>query len=326
MTGEILLALTVVMFVLGLGGAYFAYADANSVAKKRMTVVARPQASVSSARAALDANQQRRKNVSVLLQELEKQQAKKKVRPTLRRRIEQAGLRMSPRDFWIASAILAAAVAIACVLTHQSILVIVLAAFGAGLGLPRWALHFLRKRRLAKFTKEFANAIDVIVRSVRTGLPTTEALKIVAKEIAEPVGSEFTKLTEGLKVGVTLEQGLRRMYESVPTAEANFFGIVMTIQQKSGGNLSEALSNLSGILRDRKRLQDRIAAMSSEAKASALIIGSLPPGFLMLIYMASPGYIMPLFTERLGNLFLAGCVVWMAAGIYVMRRMINFKH
>jgi tight adherence protein B len=281
---------------------------------------------VSSARAALDANQQRRKNVSVLLQELEKQQAKKKVRPTLRRRIEQAGLRMSPRDFWIASAILAAAVAIACVLTHQSILVIVLAAFGAGLGLPRWALHFLRKRRLAKFTKEFANAIDVIVRSVRTGLPTTEALKIVAKEIAEPVGSEFTKLTEGLKVGVTLEQGLRRMYESVPTAEANFFGIVMTIQQKSGGNLSEALSNLSGILRDRKRLQDRIAAMSSEAKASALIIGSLPPGFLMLIYMASPGYIMPLFTERLGNLFLAGCVVWMAAGIYVMRRMINFKH
>jgi tight adherence protein B len=326
MLSVILLALTAVLFVLGAGGAYFAFADANSLTKKRMAVVAQPHAALVDARATVDANQQRRKNVSVLLKEMEKQQAQKKVRPTLRRRLEQAGLRVSPRDYWILCATAAMAVFAACLLTRQSFLASALAGFVVGLGLPRWALYFLTKRRLKKFTSEFANAIDVIVRSVKTGLPTTEALKIVAKEIAEPVGSEFTKLTEGLKVGVTLEQGLRRMFESIPTAEVNFFGIVMTIQQKSGGNLAEALSNLSGVLRDRKRLQDKIKSMSSEAKASAAIIGSLPPVFLCLVYVTSPAYMSTLFTERLGNLMLLGCAVWMSVGIFFMKKMIDFKH
>jgi tight adherence protein B len=127
-------------------------------------------------------------------------------------------------------------------------------------------------------------------------------------------------------VGVTLEQGLKKMHESMPTAEVSFFGIVMTIQQKSGGNLSEALGNLANVLRDRKRLQGKIKAMSSEAKASAMIIGSLPPLVMFLVYMSSPTYIMALFTERMGNLMLAACVVWMATGIFVMSKMIRFKH
>jgi len=201
-----------------------------------------------------------------------------------------------------------------------------LAAFGAALGLPRWVLSFLRNRREKAFTQEFANAIDVIVRSVRSGLPTNEALKICAKEIPDPVGSEFARLCEGLRVGVTLEQGLKKMYDTMPTAEVSFFAIVMSIQQKSGGNLSEALNNLSGVLRDRKRLAGKIKAMSSEAKASAMIIGSLPPGVMGIVYATTPAYIMLLFTERLGNLMLAGCAIWMSIGIFVMRQMINFKH
>jgi tight adherence protein B len=184
----------------------------------------------------------------------------------------------------------------------------------------------MKARREKKFTNEFANAIDVIVRSVRSGLPTNEALKIVARESPQPVGGEFSRLVEGLKVGVTLEQGCKRMYESMPTAEVCFFGIVMTIQQKSGGNLSEALSNLSGVLRDRKRLQGKIKAMSSEAKASAMIIGSLPPAVMGIVYVTTPAYIALLFTERTGNLILAGCAFWMSAGVFVMRKMINFKH
>ena len=159
--------------------------------------------------------------------------------------------------------------ALVCFITKQPLIVDVLAAFGAGLGLPRWVLGFLTARREKKFTDEFANAIDVIVRSVRSGLPTNEALRIVAREIPDPVGGEFSRLVEGLKVGVTLDQGFKRMYESMPTAEVGFFGIVMTIQAKSGGNLSEALGNLAGVLRDRKRLEGKIKAMSSEAKASA---------------------------------------------------------
>jgi tight adherence protein B len=166
----------------------------------------------------------------------------------------------------------------------------------------------------------------VIVRSVKSGLPTNEALKIVAREIPDPVGSEFNKLVEGLKVGVTMEQGLKKMFESMPTPEVSFFGIVMTIQQKSGGNLSEALNNLASVLRDRKRLQGKIKAMSSEAKASAAIIGSLPPGVMGIVYLTTPAYISLLFTERAGNLMLAGSALWMATGVFVMQKMINFKH
>jgi tight adherence protein B len=129
-----------------------------------------------------------------------------------------------------------------------------------------------------------------------------------------------------MRVGVTLEQGLKKMYDNMPTAEVAFFSIVMAIQQKSGGNLSEALSNLAGVLRDRKRLQGKIKAMSSEAKASAMIIGSLPPGVMGVVYVTTPDYIMVLFREHLGNLMLAGCVLWMGTGIAVMRKMINFKH
>ena len=115
------------------------------------------------------------------------------------------------------------------------------------------------------------------------------------------------------------------MFDSMPTSEVGFFSIVMTIQSRSGGNLSEALGNLSAMLRDRKRLEGKIRAMSSEAKASAMIIGSMPPGVMMLVYMTSPGYITLLFTEKMGNLMLLGCATWMSVGIFVMRKMINFK-
>jgi tight adherence protein B len=244
----------------------------------------------------------------------------------LRRRLEWAGLNIQPRSYWILSGTAALVAVFICLLTRQSMIASFLVAVPVGLGLPRWILNFLKNRREKAFTEEFANAIDVIVRSVKSGLPTNEALKIVAKEISDPVGSEFHKLTEGLKVGVTLDQGLKRMYENMPTAEVSFFGIVMTIQQKSGGNLSEALSNLAFVLRDRKRLQGKIRAMSSEAKASAMIIGSLPPVVMGLVYMTSPQYITTLFTERMGNIMLAGCVAWMTVGILVMRKMISFKH
>ena len=208
----------------------------------------------------------------------------------------------------------------------QSLLIVFMSAVATGFGLPRWVLSFLKNRREKAFTKEFANAIDIIVRSVKSGLPTNEALRIVAREVPDPVGNEFNLLVESLKVGVTLENALKKMMNNMPTAEVNFFAIVMTIQQKSGGNLSEALSNLSHVLRDRKRLRDKIKAMSSEAKASAMIIGSLPPGVMMLVYMTTPAYMAKLFTTQMGNLMLAGGAMWMGIGILVMRKMINFKH
>lgn len=318
------LMLAVMLVVLLGGGAVMAFSSAGSEGtKKRVAALGKPD----TRNPKTDPVAARKRNMQAALKEFEKKQAEKKPTITTRKRLDQAGLAaVSERNFWIASAGLAALAVLICFIKGQSILVIALAGFAAGFGLPRWVLGFLKGRREKKFTTDFANAIDVIVRSVKSGLPTSDALRIVAQEFRDPVAGEFKKLVEGMKVGLTLEQGLRKMYDSMPTAEVNFFGIVMTIQQKTGGNLSEALSNLAGVLRDRKRLQGKVKAMSSEAKASAMIIGSLPPGVGGIVYLTAPDYIMMLFTEHTGNLMLAFCVLWMGTGIFVMKKMINFKH
>ncbi len=311
---------------LSVGGMVFAFAGGDERSQKRIQSLATPRDATRAFKAQVEA--QKRKNLAALLKDVEKNQAaqRKKDKPTMRRRLEQAGFpNAKPRTFWIISGVLGAVVALVCLVARQSPLVLVLATFAVSLGLPRWVLGFLTARRMKKFSKEFANAIDVIVRSVRSGLPVNEALRIVARETPDPVGMEFTRLVDGLTMGVTLEQGLKKMHESMPTAEVGFFSIVMNIQSKSGGNLSEALANLAGVLRDRKRLEGKIKAMSSEAKASAGIIGSLPPVVMCIVWATTPGYITLLFTERMGNLMLAVCVFWMGTGIMVMRKMINFK-
>ncbi len=318
-----------ILFALALGGAAFAFTGGDEKAQKRVAAVAKPPGSARGRSVLTPAQEgaQKRKNVAAMLKDVEKNRAAKKEKPTMRRRLEQAGFpKTSPRSFWMICGIMAAMAASLAIATHQPPLIIALAVFVVGLGLPRWVLGFLTNRRKKKFTENFAPAIDVIVRSVKSGLPTNEALRIVAREAPNPVGSEFHNLVESTKVGVTMEQALKRMMESMPTPEVGFFAIVMTIQGKSGGNLSEALGNLAFVLRDRKRLQGKIKAMSSEAKASAMIIGSLPPAVMGIVYVTTPAYISRLFTEKLGNLMLAACLIWMATGITVMRTMINFKH
>jgi tight adherence protein B len=316
----------ILLATLAVGGGVFAFSGGNERSQRRVAAVARPIAQLRVGRDQADIQAKRAKNLAAQLKDIEKNQARKKEKPTMRRRLEQAGfLKTTVRTFWITCALLGLAAAFGCFVTHQTLLVTGLAAFAVGFGFPRWALGFLTNRRRKKFTSEFANAIDVIVRSVKSGLPTNEALRIVARESPDPVGSEFSRLVEGMKVGITLDQGLKRMYDSMPTPEVGFFSIVMTIQGKSGGNLSEALGNLAAVLRDRKRLEGKIRAMSSEAKASSMIIGSLPPGVMLLVYLTTPAYISLLFTEKMGNLMLAGCAVWMGVGIFVMRKMINFK-
>jgi tight adherence protein B len=322
-----MIALAAALLVLALGGAMFAFAGAPGASQKRIAAVARP-ASMRAQRVKADDTNQRRRNMTAALKDFEKKQAEtKNKKMTMRRRLDQAGLTTaSVRNYYIACGVLAAVTALICLAEKQGLLIAAFATFASGFGLPRWVLGFLKARREKKFTNEFANAIDVIVRSVKSGLPTSDALRIVASEFRDPVGGEFKRLCEGQKLGVTLEQGLKRMHESMPTTEVGFFSIVMSIQQKSGGNLSEALGNLSAVLRDRKRLQGKIKAMSSEAKASAMIIGSLPPAVGTIVYLTTPAYISLLFTERLGNLMLLGCGIWMGIGIFVMRKMINFKH
>lgn len=327
MDATLLYVMIGVLTLLAVGGAGFAFVGAaGERGRKRVTAISKSGAKGAALKGGEDTNQQRRKNVQAMLKELEAKQAEHKKRPSLRRQIEMAGLHITARTFWIASAVTAVACGFGTFLYVQNLLFVALAAFAGGLGLPRWALRFLKNRREKAFTREFAPAIDIIVRSVKSGLPVNEALKVVGDEIPDPVGGEFHTLVENLKVGLTMEQALKRMYERMPTAEVNFFAIVMTIQQKSGGNLSEVLSNLASVLRDRKRLQGKIRAMSSEAKASAMIIGSLPPVVALLVWISTPDYIALLFTDATGNLMLLGCGLWMAAGIAVMKKMVSFKY
>jgi tight adherence protein B len=209
-------------------------------------------------------------------------------------------------------------------LVGASLPVVAALAFAGGFGLPRWLLRFLKKRREQKFLDGFADGVDVIVRGVKAGLPLLDCIKMVAAEAAEPIRSEFKALVDTQAIGMPLGEACGKLYERMPLPEANFFGIVVGIQQKAGGNLSEALGNLSRVLRDRKKMKGKVRAMSQEAKASAMIIGALPLVVMTLVYLTSPGYIAPLFTESVGHLMLAACVVWMAIGVLVMRKMINF--
>jgi len=264
----------------------------------------------------------RREQVEGSLKELEARRQKDKL--TLASRLTQAGLNWTPRKFWIASGILGAFAFVAAMLAGGGPLGAVGMAFAAGFGLPRWTLGFLKKRRETAFLRALPDAVDVIVRGIKAGLPLFESLKVVAADSPEPLRSEFLAIIETQAIGMPLGEACGRLFERMPVPEANFFGIVIAIQQKSGGNLSEALGNLSKVLRDRKKMAEKIQAMSMEAKASAGIIGALPPIVMLLVYLTTPDYISLLWTHPTGQLMLVGCAIWMSAGIMVMKKMINF--
>ncbi len=275
-----------------------------------------------------DANaKERRRKLTDTLQQLDDKQKnlKKKKRITLDQMLGQAGLAFTPKQFYIASMVAALVFALIGLVSGQKLWVTGLLFLIGGLGFPRWAVNFLRTRRQKKFGKEFSGAIDVIVRGVKTGLPVNETLKIIAREAPSPICEEFHLLTESLRVGLTLEQALGRMFDRMPLQEVNFFGIVLIIQQKTGGNLGEALGNLSNVLRSRKQMVGKVKALSSEAKASAMIIGSLPFLVMGAVKMASPDYLDPLFTTKVGNFILIGAGMWMGTGILVMKKMIQIK-
>jgi tight adherence protein B len=274
------------------------------------------------ARQADKAQRSRREQVEGSLKEVEARRHKKKV--ALSTRLTQAGLAWTPQKFMIISGVLGFACFAIAFLMGGGLLGAFGLAFAAGFGLPRWILGFLKKRREKLFLKALPDAVDVIVRGIKAGLPLFESIKVVAADAPEPLKSEFIAIIETQAIGMPLGEACSRLFERMPLPEANFFGIVIAIQQKSGGNLSEALGNLSKVLRDRKKMAEKIQAMSMEAKASAGIIGSLPPIVMLLVYLSTPDYISLLWTHPTGQLMLCGCVLWMSCGIFVMKRMINF--
>jgi tight adherence protein B len=271
-----------------------------------------------------DPRDARRKQIQESLGQVEERERQRKQKLTLRVLLMQAGLEISPRLFYTVSAGVGVIIGFACFLVGVPWYVALVAAFAGFLGLPRWALKYLRGRRQQIFLNDFADAIDIMVRALKSGLPIHDAMRIISTEMPAPVGPEFLEIVEGQRLGITLDQGIDRLYERMPLAEVNFLAIVMNIQTKSGGNLSEALNNLSKVLRDRKKMKGKIRALSQEAKASAAIVGSLPFVIMGVMTVLNPAYLNPMWDTTMGNVMIVGSGIWMTAGILIMRKMINF--
>ncbi len=288
--------------------------------RRRMAITASTQKR--STERVVDASN-RRKQIADSLKDFDNS-GKRRRRATLATRIGQAGLTWTPQGFMIGSAIAGLLLGFFAYFWSGSLLTAVAGAAAGGLGVPNWWLSFRAKRRTNKFVNEFPNAVDIIVRGIRAGLPLADCLRVIVNETSEPVKSEFRHIVESQAIGLPLGEAVERIAERVPISETSFFSIVISIQQKAGGNLSEALSNLSKVLRDRRKMRNKVKAVSSEAKASAMIIGSMPFAVGILIYITSPHYIELLWTTSTGQMMMGVGAIWMGIGIMVMKKMISF--
>jgi len=323
---EMLVAGLAFLAVAGLGIA-FTMSPQTEKSAKRARELASPKAVRSKKDAAAIAAAKRRSSVQDNLRDMANQQkTSRKNLLLVKAQLAQAGLSISENTFWIISAGCGAVLGLVAYIVAGLNPLWGLGVFViGGFGLPRWVLGMLITRRQKSFVSQLADAIDIIVRGVKSGLPLNQCLRIISTESPEPVRQEFKLIVDGQAMGVQLEQNLQRMYERMPLPEVNFFNIMLIIQQRTGGNLSEALGNLSSVLRARKMLKEKVKALSSEAMASAMIIGALPFIVMILVYVVRPDYMSLLFTTSQGQLILLAAGTMMSMGIFIMRSMINFK-
>ena len=296
-----------------------AFVSGDSRAAKRRAAVKRPAGRAGAGSQADKAL--RRKQIADGLRDLEK--ARRRV--TLRNRIEQAGLSITPTQFYLACVATGLIAGLAVWVEFGKPLFAGLVAVIAAAGLPQFALKWLRARRIAKFIAGFPNAIDVVVRGVKSGLPLGDTLRVASIECEEPVRGELRRIVQATSIGLTLAESVDRMAQRVPVAETNFFAIVIAIQGQAGGNLSEALGNLSRVLRERKKMKAKVGAMSMEAKASAAIIGLVPFLVVGALYMSSPRYVSLLWTTEHGRVIGGIALGWMAVGVAIMKKMVTFE-
>lgn len=266
----------------------------------------------------------RRRQVQESLRQVAERERSRRKGVGLRILIQRAGFGFSVQRYWIIAVGTGLALGLLASFLGGSWIVSGLAGIAGFFGIPRWTLTYLAKRRQKKFLEQLADAVDIVVRGLKAGLPLSEAMRLIGSESPPPLGPEFMEVVEGQRVGITIDQGIERMFERMPLPEVSFLGIAISIQSKSGGNLAEALSNLSKVLRERKKLKAKVRTMSSEAKWSAIIIGCVPVAIIGILFVVSPGYMMPLFTSTMGHFVLIGCGLLMLAGSLIMYKMINF--
>ena len=243
----------------------------------------------------------------------------------LRLRIERTGMNWSLAQYLTASVVLGVTVAMLIIVKGLPILLGLFIGLFAGIGLPHLVIGFLIKRRVKKFNVRFPDAIELMVRGLRSGLPISETLGVVAAEVHGPISEEFSAVSDKMKIGRTMEVSLQETADRLGTPEFQFFVITLAIQRETGGNLAETLANLADVLRKRAQMKLKIKAMSSESKASAYIIGSLPFIVFGLVYSINPGYMGDFFTDQ--RLIIAGIggMIWMSIGAAIMAKIINFE-
>lgn len=325
------LVLTVALFVLvvftvgGIAwGLLYPKLSKNHERDQRLTSIRMSKAQVADQRLRVAASD-RRKDIEASLKNIEELEAEgRKKKATLQARIAQAGLEITPKQYWIYSGVSAFVCFLISMISGMGLFISLGVGFVGLIGLPNFWLSRRRKKRMNAFIKEFPNAVDVIVRGVRTGLPLGDCLAIAATETSEPVRSEFKRIVEEQAMGLPISKVVPRMHERVPLAETNFFAIVISIQSQAGGSLSEALGNLSRVLRARAQMKEKISAMSMEAKASAAIIGAMPFIIGFMTYLTAPDYIIVLFTTTTGHILIGVTLFWMSLGVLMMKGMISF--
>jgi tight adherence protein B len=243
----------------------------------------------------------------------------------LRQRLEATGKDISLAKYGIICLGITTLIMAALLFNGAPILLGLLFGLFVGVGIPHFVIGFMIKRRVSKFTASFPDAIELMVRGLRSGLPITETLGIVASEVPGPVGVEFRMVSDKMKIGRTMEAALQDTADRLGTPEFQFFVITLAIQRETGGNLAETLSNLADVLRKRAQMKLKIRAMSSESKASAYIVGSLPYIVFGLVYLINPKYMAGFFTDP--RLIVAGIggVIWMSIGALVMAKMVSFE-
>nr|WP_321981664.1 type II secretion system F family protein [uncultured Cohaesibacter sp.] len=321
----IALVVLVVFSVIGIAwGLFYPRLSKNYNRDQRMQAVAMSRIQIADKRLK-SANIDRRKDIEANLKQIEDLQKKGKVKKqSLKARLRQAGLSMTPKQYWLYSVVSGVFFFFIALLGGSSITISVGIGIVGLLGVPHFWLSRKRKKRMKQFIAEFPNAVDVIVRGIRTGLPLGDCLAIAASETAEPVRSEFKRLVDEQAMGLPLTKVVPRLHQRVPLPETNFFAIVIAIQVQAGGSLSEALGNLSRVLRSRAQMKEKVQALSTEAKASAAIIGAMPFIIGFMTYLTQKDLIMILFQETMGIMLVCGALVWMGIGVLVMRAMINF--
>ncbi len=323
---QIILIGVIVLIIFGMTAAYLMGKESDR--KKRISSVIKGHAGTGKKPSGQDVQNKRRAEIAKKLKETKEEEdhkKKKKKKPTMEVLIEQAGLTISIKQYWIYSVALMAVLVLASKLMGQGPLMLFLVAVIGLFGVPRFVIRFITKRRQKKFLEEFPDALEAVIRLLKAGMPVSEAISMIAREFTGPVGEEMSRIYDKQKIGIPIHEAAQEATLRMPITEMNMFATGLAIQAQTGSSLSEVLKNLAGVIRARFKLKRKIKALSSEAIASASIIGSLPILLSLGMFFANREYIMILFETTTGNFLLAFAVFWMLCGIVVMKIMINFK-